>query len=319
MAVEIIRPANREEWLEIRKTGIGSSAIGTIAGVNPYESRFELYQRLRGLIPAKEENEDMKQGHELEAAVASMFERSTGLEIIQRSSIDWMFRNSDKPWELASPDRTYWLSSAKKNGKDWQSKGILECKTTKRKDVSEDNIPDYWFAQVQWQLGIGGMQEAHIAWLNKWGCEFGYKKIEFNKTLFEMLEDIAEDFWFNNIKGGVEPVEMNASDVKRVFPVEQTGKVKMADAELIELIDKYKRLKKESSSVDGQIETIKSKLVVAMCDCESLKTEDGVVLATFKANKSTDIVDLKTLENENPELVKKYTHTVMGNRILRIK
>ena len=31
----IIRPKNREEWLEHRKNGIGSSEVATIVGLNP--------------------------------------------------------------------------------------------------------------------------------------------------------------------------------------------------------------------------------------------------------------------------------------------
>ncbi len=30
MATQIIRPTNREEWLDVRKSGIGSSEVATI-------------------------------------------------------------------------------------------------------------------------------------------------------------------------------------------------------------------------------------------------------------------------------------------------
>lgn len=321
MAVEIIRPRNREEWLEVRKTGIGSSAIGTIAGVNPYESRYELYQRAKGIIPPKTENEDMIQGHELEGVVASMFARATGFEVIQRSSIDWLFRNTEKPWELASPDRTYWLdpNNKKKNPRDWKLKGILECKTTKRKDINEDNIPDYWFAQVQWQLGIGEMQEAHIAWLNKWGCEFGFKKILFNEKVFKMLEAMAEEFWFKNVKEGIEPVEMSSDDVKRVFPVEQAGTSKEANEDIIASINAYKMFKEQRDAIDEKLEDIKNRVIVELMDNEKLVSPTGEVLATFKANKPSFKVDVKALEKDNPQLVEQYKHQVAGARVLRIK
>ena len=34
---------SHEEWLELRRTGIGGSDAPTIVGVNPYNSRYALY------------------------------------------------------------------------------------------------------------------------------------------------------------------------------------------------------------------------------------------------------------------------------------
>ena len=36
MNAKMIRPANREQWLEIRKSGIGSSEAATIMFLNPF-------------------------------------------------------------------------------------------------------------------------------------------------------------------------------------------------------------------------------------------------------------------------------------------
>ena len=34
---------SHEQWLELRRTGIGGSDAPTIVGVNPYSSRYALY------------------------------------------------------------------------------------------------------------------------------------------------------------------------------------------------------------------------------------------------------------------------------------
>lgn len=34
----------REEWLTLRKTGIGGSDAGSICGLNPYSSPMKVYQ-----------------------------------------------------------------------------------------------------------------------------------------------------------------------------------------------------------------------------------------------------------------------------------
>ena len=61
--MKIIRPTSREQWLEIRKSGIGSSDVATIVGLNPFETRLELWQQIMGITPAKEENNPMLSGH----------------------------------------------------------------------------------------------------------------------------------------------------------------------------------------------------------------------------------------------------------------
>ena len=65
---------SHEEWLELRKKGIGGSDAGAIVGVNPYSSAFQVYCDKKGLMPETEDNEAMRQGRDLEAYVARRFE-----------------------------------------------------------------------------------------------------------------------------------------------------------------------------------------------------------------------------------------------------
>lgn len=45
MSYTIIRPKDRNEWLEHRKSGIGSSEVATILGLNPWETPYQLWRR----------------------------------------------------------------------------------------------------------------------------------------------------------------------------------------------------------------------------------------------------------------------------------
>lgn len=122
MATKIIRPESREEWLKYRESGIGSSEVATIVGLNPWESPYQLWRRKLGLDPAKQENFAMKAGHYLEDAVAQFWHDETGCEIIKRSAIDWLIINTEKPYMRVSPDRTYWLTGLPHNA---QNKGCI--------------------------------------------------------------------------------------------------------------------------------------------------------------------------------------------------
>ena len=59
MSTTIIRPKDREAWLQGRKQGIGSSEVGTILGLNPFETPYQLWRRKRGMDAPVEENEAM--------------------------------------------------------------------------------------------------------------------------------------------------------------------------------------------------------------------------------------------------------------------
>ena len=156
----IIRPKSREEWLEVRKSGIGSSEVATIVGLNPWETPYQLWRRKVGIDPPKEENFAMKAGHYLEDAVSRFWADETGRKVIKRSAGDWIIRDNKHPFLQVSPDRTYWLGESRAN----DDKGILECKTTQM-SIDADDLPKHWFCQVQYQLGVAGYTQGSLAWL----------------------------------------------------------------------------------------------------------------------------------------------------------
>ena len=78
MSYTIIRPKDRNEWLEHRKSGIGSSEVATILGLNPWETPYQLWRRKVGLDEPKTETFAMKAGHYLEDAVAQFWHDDTG-------------------------------------------------------------------------------------------------------------------------------------------------------------------------------------------------------------------------------------------------
>ena len=122
----IIRPNSHQEWLDQRKLGIGSSEVGTILGVNPYETPYQLWRRKLGIDPPVQENDAMRWGHYLEDAIAKAFEDTTGKTIIKASAGDWLAVDKKRDYLRVSPDRTYWLGDSRSNS----AKGIVECKTT---------------------------------------------------------------------------------------------------------------------------------------------------------------------------------------------
>lgn len=69
---------SHEEWLKIRKSGIGGSDAGAICGLNPYSSPMAVYQDKVSEELTETDNESMRQGRDLEEYVAKRFTEETG-------------------------------------------------------------------------------------------------------------------------------------------------------------------------------------------------------------------------------------------------
>lgn len=313
MSVQVIRYKDRAEWLEGRKSGIGSSEIGTILGVNPWETPYQLWRRKKGLDAPKEENFAMKAGHYLEDAVAHFFADSTGVEIIKRSAEDFLVVNSLRDYLRVSPDRTFWLPNQVHND---DNKGILECKTTQM-SIDAESIPQHWYCQLQWQLGTAEMANGALAWLTQ-GREFGFVNYEFDQSFFEFMLEEADRFWTDYIIGDAVPDSASVEDVMIRSPRSTAGKVVEATEEISDLAARLVEKKATATTAAAEVEELTDKLKLFMGDAEAL-TYQGLTLATWKTGKDKTSFDGKKFQADHPDLVKSYMKTTPGNRTFLLK
>ncbi len=313
MNTTIIRPKTRDEWLECRKSGIGSSEVATVVGLNPFETPYELWRRKRGLDAPKEESFAMKAGHYLEDAVSRFWQDETGNEIIKRSAGDWIIRSNEKPFLQVSPDRMYWQAGEPHNA---ENKLILECKTTQR-PIDGDDLPQHWFCQVQYQLGVAGVRQGSIAWLTQ-GREFGYRDIAFNPDFFGWLVEEAERFWTDCVQGGREPEAISVRDVLLKYSRHTDGKVLEVGEDICAACRELREVKKAIADAEREKEELEEKIKLAFADAEAI-SYGGVTLATFKAPKPSERFDAKAFTAAYPDLAAKYTQTVQGARRFLLK
>jgi len=115
----------REDWLQIRKQGIGSSDAAAAVGLNPYKSQLELWMektgRDAGLPKADPQDEEspMYWGNVLEPIVAWHYSKRTKNKV-RRINAVLQHPDPELPWMLANIDREV-------IGAD--DVRILECKT----------------------------------------------------------------------------------------------------------------------------------------------------------------------------------------------
>lgn len=313
MSNTTIRPSSREEWLEHRKSGIGSSEIAIIVGLNPFDTPYQLWRRKLGIDPPIVENFAMKAGHYLEDAVAQFWRDETNQDIIKRSATDFIIRNNERPYLQVSPDRTYWIAGMTHNNKN---KGILECKTTQMQ-VDADNLPKHWFCQVQYQLGVAELQYGSLAWLRS-GREFGYKDLSFVPDFYGWLVDEADKFWKDNIEGKKEPDEVNVKDVLLKYNIHTAGKVLEVGGDVNECCEKLKDVRKEIEKLESKKEALEGKIKMVFGDAEAISYE-GKTIATWKAPKPSMKFDAMAYQAAHADLCAPYIVESQGARRFMLK
>ena len=97
MSYTIIRPESHEDWLRERSLGIGSSDVGTLAGVSHYDTPISLYMKRKGLTERQPETDAMRAGHVMEPAIAYMYHRATGDIMDPTSEGDWIAADNQRP------------------------------------------------------------------------------------------------------------------------------------------------------------------------------------------------------------------------------
>lgn len=316
MSFTIIRPRDHAEWMKYREGGIGSSEVGTILGLNPFETPYQLWRRKRGIDPPKEENFAMRAGHYLEDAVSRFYADATGKEIIKRSASDWLVVDGERPYLRVSPDRTFWIPDRPHSDRN---KGILECKTTQMQ-VDADNVPQHWFCQLQYQLGVAELEQGALAWLTM-GREFGYRDITFDAEFYKWMVDEVERFWVDNIQGGQEPLLQSVDDVLLRNPRHVAGKTIKADVAMVEMCSELKTLKEDGRAIDTRKTELESAIKMTLGDAEALVAADDPrqVLATWRAAKDGRKFDEKRFATDHPELYEQYQRTVPGSRRFLLK
>lgn len=307
-----VENVSHDQWLENRKSGIGSSEIATIVGLNPYETPYQLWLRKTGQVPPKEENFFMKAGHYLEDAVARFYEDESGRKVINRSAAEDIYIHPNFDWARVSPDRMFWRD-AKRAG---DNKGILECKTTQR-EIDGDNLPPFWFTQIQYQLGVMNRFDGSLAWLSA-GRSFDYRDIVFVPDYFEWMMAEAEKFYIDNILGGREPRLTNTEDILLKYPTHTAGRFVEASVSLAGEVVRLKDIKDNIKTLDTSKDEIEEKIKVAIGEAEALNFQ-GSVLATWKAPKAGTKFDEKAFKTAHPDLYGEYSKEAQGARRLLIK
>nr|WP_201617670.1 YqaJ viral recombinase family protein [Psychrobacter immobilis] len=302
---------SREDWLQVRRQGIGSSDAAAACGIHPYLSMLELWMIKTGRMSSDidesiEGYSPLYWGNTLEPMVAKYYQAHTGNKVRRVNAI---LQHPEQPFMLANLDYAI-------TGSDEVQ--ILECKTAGEHGAKlwKHGVPLYVTCQVQHQLAVTGKTAAHICVL-LCGHEAKIYKVERDERLIESIMEHERLFW-QYVETDTPPTpdhsESAARALKLLYPTpEPSSKVDLRDDEganklfeqLLSYRDYMQELEQRHDQVKHQLQTLIAHNEVAVFSMGAI---------SWKRSKDSIGLDSKAVIKAHPELLAKFSKTKQGSR-----
>ena len=311
-ALKLVRTdeLSREDWLAVRRTGIGGSDAAAAVGLNPYLSPLELWLDKTGRadsLPGPDPDDTSSPtywGTLLEPIVAASYTKQTGNRVRRVNAV---LRHPTIPFMLANLDREI------VGVPDVQ---ILECKTAGEFGARlwREGVPEYVQIQVQHQLAVTGKSAAHVAVL-LCGQALEVHRIERDDALIERLVELEVRFW-RFVESDTPPPADGSESADRALRHLYPG-----NGETIDFSDdqRLSAMFADLVAVRAEIETrqqleaqFRQAIQEAMGDATRALFETGSV--SFKRSKDSSSIDLERLLADHPSLEQQYAISKPGSR-----
>ena len=329
---------SHDEWLQLRKQGIGSSDAAAAVGLNPYQSMLELWLIKTGRdqdLPKPDFEDDSSPlywGNILEPIVAQHYSQRTGHKV-RRVNAVLQHPDPQLPWMLANLDYRVGPQAKKHGGKhcenmnvnpqiDYDSYasglvGLLECKTAGEYGARlwRNGVPEYVQLQVQHQLAVTGEQAADVCVLIC-GQQIQIHRIERDDELIASLIELERQFWHYVETDTPPPADGSdsAQAALRALYSQDAGTVLdlSHDPDLNQTFDRYLDLRQQIEQAEQQQEQLKQQLQQRMGDASQAVFARGSV--SWKRSKDSLSLDSKRLLKDQPHLLQQYPLHKAGSR-----
>ena len=299
----------KEQWVQSRAKGIGGSEVAAVLGLDPYRSPYNVWVEKTTGESRNIDNIYTRAGTKLEPVVVEFFQEETGFSIEAQNVGDWhQVTHPQYDYMRGSRDRVF----IKPTGE----RCILECKTTQT-TIDKDNLPVSWYCQLQWYMGLYNIENGAIAWLER-GLRFDCIEIGLDRNFFNYLVEKVKEFWEDYVLANVEPPYLHLHDIESKYPLHTDGRVIEASSELYEVYNQLKGIREQKNELQAQEDKLIEQFKMTMKDSERTMY-NGVVLATWRADKPKMVFDSVRFQNENPDTVKEYMVEKNGVRRFLIK
>ncbi|BCK64244.1 endonuclease [Aeromonas caviae] len=303
----------REQWLDIRQLGIGSSDAAVAVGLSPYKCPLSLWLEKT----ARKAPEDISQkeavlwGVELEPVLAQVYTKRTGYKVRRVNAV------------LQHPEHTFMLANLDREVVGHpDGPGILEIKTASYHSAPqwEEGVPVAYQCQVLHQLAVTGHAWAEVAVLIG-GQDFRIYRIERDEEKIGDLIRREAHFW-QQVRQDWQPEPDGSSDAAAalgwLFPRDDGQTVDLSDSpEFNQLFGQLLQLREQKEVVEQQESLIKQRLQATLGEATAGLFANGKI--TWKRSKDRLAPDLERLGQDHPDLLSHYVKPVPGVRRFTIQ
>jgi putative phage-type endonuclease len=288
--VEIIPFTTEADWLAHRQRDVTSTESAALFGMSPYVTAFDLWHRKRsGTAPEFKQNDRMKWGNRLEAAIAHGIAEEQGWEIRPMkeymrdpdarlgSSFDFVITSLGEPVHLEIKNVDY---LAFRDGWIEHDDGSIEA-------------PEHIEMQVQHQMAVSGFKRAFI------GAFIGGNRgvvieRERDEDVIRAIRHRVAEFW-RTVDAGQEPEPVMPDDAEvliRMNQYAQPGKVLDAssDEEIARLVDEYRQANAAKKNAEEDAEVAKARLLEAIGDAEKVLLPGYTISASMIADTPPTLI-----------------------------
>ena len=287
---------SKESWLKKRKEGIGGSDAASVLGLNPYKSSMSVYMSMKNDLEEDEKpNYKMYLGNKLEDFVANEFSIKTGKKV---RNVNGILKNDKYPFALGNIDKAV-----------VGEKAFLECYVTSSysKRLWEKDVPNYCKIQCYHYMAITGATHCYVAVLvgNE---DFIIHKLDRDENLINEIMSLEKDFWDKCILGEELPVPDGSDDYFKKLEslYKDSTKKEIILFEKGDLLKRYDDVCEFLKELNSEKKAIEQYFQMQMKDYEVAYVGDRKI--TWK-KQSRNIVDIKRLKKDYPDLVKEYMKT----------
>ncbi|MCM3700330.1 YqaJ viral recombinase family protein [Paenibacillus macerans] len=278
------------QWLNYRRGGIGGSDIAAICGLSKWRTPIHVYLEKLGEAPEESFSEAAEWGTRLEPLIADKFASEHPEWAITEKPV--IYCHPEQRWALGNLDR---MLICPRRGR-----GILEIKTASeflRHEWDNDNIPDYYYVQLQWYMFVTGLEWGYFAALIG-GNKYREYEVIRDDNMISQLERLAGDFWHHYVLARCyPPVDGSEACVKLLNP-EAKGCIILPDEET-EQIDTYLDYKQQIRVLEETMTEIENRFKSLLGE-HAIGTAGGYLVKWQNRNRTG--VDSKLLKDLHPDV-----------------
>lgn len=174
-------------WYKWRGQGIGSSDIAAIAGMCPYRTAFQVWEKLMGFREDEPVNAAMQRGIDFEDEARK-----------------YLGDDDLIPVCIEHDHYNHFHASLDGLGDGY----FCEIKVPSQKNFQSyrNEIPDYYNAQVQWQYLVSGLQRCEFVAYSPEMKIAHIRKVERDEEMIDELERLGDKFWQDYLNGIAPPL-----------------------------------------------------------------------------------------------------------------